>query len=256
MSTQLPLEKAIHELVDEFTREPYIFFTEADAVARFHQLLTDNPIFNRRVRTSDDDGHEISLVHREYPTFFRFDDSDPTERLEPLARRGHYDTVILNPEFVAAHPVETVLNRNIKAVRDLSVMPFDAVIEFKLHTRGWSKGRSEGIVKELGKLHLSAKEAPLRYLVVLQRYLEPRLYRWEKYWPNVVKAVNAQEDIGSRGQRLRTGHIHHAHHGPGQHFDNLLNHTPVKQDASQTRKEDDQRQHRERKIVISELISE
>jgi hypothetical protein len=195
MSIQLSLENAIHRLVDEFVQEPYAFFTEADAVVRFHQLIADDPSFNRRTRT--DDGHEISLVHREYPTFFRFDDRKPTERLGPPARRGHYDTVILNPDFVAAHPVETVLNRDIKAARNPDIVPFEAVVEFKLHTRGWSKGRAEGVIRELGKLHLSEKEAPLRYLVVLQRYREPHLYRWETYWPKVESDANARKDIGS-----------------------------------------------------------
>jgi len=195
MSIQAPLEDAIRSLVDEFVQEPYVFFTEADAVVRFHQLLIRHPSLSRRVSTKD--GHEVSLLHREYPTFFRFDDRNPTARLGPPARRGHYDTVLLNPDFAAAHPVETVLNRSIDAPREPDIVPFQAVVEFKLHTRGWSKGRSEAIVRELGKLHLSAEDAPLRYLVVLQRYLEPRLNRWEKYWPQVVNAADASKDVGS-----------------------------------------------------------
>jgi hypothetical protein len=195
MSIQLSLENAIHRLVDEFVQEPYAFFTEADAVVRFHELLSEDPAFSRRVRTKDN--HEISLIHREYPTFFRFDDRDPKERLGPPARRGHYDTVILNPDFVTAHPAETVLNRSIKAVRDQSIIPFQAVVEFKLHTRGWSKGRSRGAIAELGKLHLSTDEAPLRYLVLLMRYPEPRMYRWNTYWPKVRDAAAAREDVAS-----------------------------------------------------------
>ena len=195
MSVQLLLESTIHSLVSEFQQEPYIFFTEADAVARFHQLLAGNPDFNRYVRTED--GHEVGLVHREYPTFFRFDDQDPTERSESQGSRGHYDTVVLNPDFVATHPVETVLNRNIKAVRDPAIVPFQAVVEFKLHTRGWSKGRSAGVISELGKLQLSDKEAPLRYLVLLMRYRETHMYRWDKYWPKVRSAAGTRQGIAS-----------------------------------------------------------
>jgi len=195
MSIQAPLENAIHSLVGEFTHEPYAFFTEADAVVRFHQLLVRYPSFSRRVSTQD--GHEVSLPHREYPTFFRFDDKNPTARLGPPARRGHYDTVLLNPDFAAAHPVETVLNRSIDAPREPDIVPLEAVVEFKLHTRGWSSRRSKGIVRELGKLRLTADDAPLRYLVVLQRYLEPHLYRWQKYWPQVVNAADASKDVGS-----------------------------------------------------------
>ena len=195
MTIQSALENAVHKLLDEFVQEPYTFFTEADAVVRFHQLVDDAPELSRRVQTGD--GYEISLAHREYPTFFRFDDRDPKERLESRGSRGHYDTVVLNPDFVAAHPVETVLNRDIKAVRHPEIVPFEAVTEFKLHTRGWSKGRAQGVIRELGKLHLSEKEAPLRYLVVLQRYREPRLYRWETYWPKVSDAAVARKNIGS-----------------------------------------------------------
>jgi hypothetical protein len=39
MIIQTLLETAIHKLVQEFTQARYRFFTEADAVARFHQLL-------------------------------------------------------------------------------------------------------------------------------------------------------------------------------------------------------------------------
>jgi hypothetical protein len=195
VSIQLPLETAVGKLIAEFKQTPCTFFTEADAVVRFHELLSEDPAFSHRVRTQDN--HEISLIHREYPTFFRFDDRDPKERLGPPARRGHYDTVILNPDFVTTHPAETVLNRSIRAVRDQSIIPFQAVVEFKLHTRGWSKRRAEGVIRELGKLHLSEKEAPLRYLVVLQRYREPRLYRWETYWPKVSNAAVARKNIGS-----------------------------------------------------------
>lgn len=129
MSIQLPLETAIGKLIAEFEQTPYTFFTEADAVVRFHELLSKDPAFSNRVRTQDN--HEISLIHREYPTFFRFSDENPTERLGPesRARRGHYDTVILNPDFITAHPAETVLNRSIRAVRDQSIIPFQAVVE-------------------------------------------------------------------------------------------------------------------------------
>ena len=138
MTIQSILENAIHKLVNEFLQAPYVFFTEADAVVRFHQILDADPIIGRRVQTSD--GFETSLVHREYPTFFRFCGKEPTARLGPPASRGHYDMVILNPAFVAAHRVATVTNRDIKTTRDESIAPFQAVVEFKLDNKGWSAG--------------------------------------------------------------------------------------------------------------------
>lgn len=194
MSIQKPLEDVIHELVVEFLQAPYVFFTEADAVARFHQLLDGIPLFNRRIQTKD--GFETGLVHREYPTFFRFADKEPTARLGPPAHRGHYDTVILNPDFVVAHPAATVVNRDIKAPRDTSITPFQAVVEFKLDNKGWSAGRARGAGAELGKLQLS-HEAPLRYFVVLMRYSAPTLARWHKYWSQVRRAAAESSEIGS-----------------------------------------------------------
>jgi hypothetical protein len=208
---QSVLENAIHKLVDEFLQEPYKFFTEADAVARFHQMLDEDPILSRRVQTED--GHEVSLIHREYPTFFRFSDKEPTARLGPPARRGHYDTVILNPEFVTTHPAATVTNRDIKTV-DESVMAFEAVVEFKLYNEGWSVGRKKGVIAELGKLNLSMDNTPLCYLVILMRYYAPNLNRWDKYWPTVSQSAKETSQIGSifAIQWLTIKHSPEVHH--------------------------------------------
>ena len=107
---QLKLEQCIQTLIQEFLAKPYQFFTEADAVTRFHQLLDTNPLLNSVLKTKD--GYDTSLVHREYPTFFRFDDKNPTAQLNK-GSRGHYDMAILNPIFVMSHSVETVKNRDI-----------------------------------------------------------------------------------------------------------------------------------------------
>jgi hypothetical protein len=194
MSIQDIMEGAISQLAEEFLREPYRFFTEADAVARFHQLLDDVPALNITFETAD--GHKTGLCHREYPTFFRFSDKNPTERLKSPASRGHYDTVILNPEFVTAHPAITVANRDISAPRDKSILPFRAVVEFKLDNIGWSAGRTRGAIVELGKLELT-KESPLRYFVVLMRYSALTMTRWRKYWPIVRDAAEQSPQIGS-----------------------------------------------------------
>ena len=43
MTIQRHLESATYQLADELLQEPYTFFTEAEAVSRFHQLLLDIP---------------------------------------------------------------------------------------------------------------------------------------------------------------------------------------------------------------------
>jgi hypothetical protein len=194
MIIQTLLETAIHKLVQEFLQAPYRFFTEADAVVRFHQML-ENPALGQ-VQTRD--GYKVSLVHREYPTFFRFADDNPVARLDDDSRasRGHYDTVILNPEFVAAHHAETVKNRDIRNMGDERIVPFEAVIEFKLDDKGWSKGRARGTIAELGKLDLTT-QSRLRYFVLLMRYNAPNLHRWNEYWPTVSQVAVRKAKIGS-----------------------------------------------------------
>ena len=197
MSIQINLESAIHELVGEFLREPYQFFTEADAVARFRQLLETDSMINQTIESKD--GFQISTIHEEFPTFFRFDDANPFSRLEADsgASRGHYDIVIVEPDFIRAHTAETVKNRNISSIRDTGIQPFKAVIEFKLDDKGWSSGTSKGVLAEIGKLILSKNEAELRYFVVLMRYTASTNRRWDEYWPTVLEAASAKVGVNS-----------------------------------------------------------
>jgi len=197
MDSQLVLEKTIHKLVDEFVKNPYVFFTEADAVSIFHQFLIESTEFNSSYKTSD--GYEINTIHREFPTFFRFDGKNPAIRLEDNtgASRGHYDMAILKPEFIMAHKADTVANRDIKTQATITQSPFEAVLEFKLHNNGWSKGRVDGVKAELGKLSLTLGESPLCYLIVFQRYRAPNLNRWNRWWDTVKQAAEQSVQIRS-----------------------------------------------------------
>ncbi len=197
MSIQQRLECAIHELVREFLHEPYRFFTEADAVARFHQILEEDEELSQRVVSKD--GISLSMIHQEYPTFFRFEDANPVAREDnnPKARRGHYDLVILEPRFIQAHAAEVVKNRDLANGRIRHIQPFQAVIEFKLDDRGWSMEKTKGAVAEMSKLILSGEEADLRYFVALMRYTAPTETRWNKYWPEVTHAAMERLEIKS-----------------------------------------------------------
>jgi len=188
IDTQQNLESTIGDMVAHFVENPYAFFTEADAVIHLSQLILDDPYFGKTYKPLDN--FETSLIHREYPTFFRFDDNNPTARLSPVsgARRGHSDLVILNPDLIQSHKAETITNRNVEDMVSWEYNPFEAVIEFKLDNIGWSRGRTEGVMAELGKLMLS-DEAPLRYFVVLMRYTAPTTTRWDKYWPVVQEGA-------------------------------------------------------------------
>lgn len=206
MDIQVNLERAIHQLVDEFLGEPYRFFTEADAVSRFQRLLEADPVLNIHVKSKD--GFSLSMIHQEYPTFFRYDDTglgevrrdfQTTVRLEasPKTRRGHYDIVILSPGFIRNHSADTVRSRNIAQERARHSQPFQAVVELKLDDRAWTSEKTKGAIAEMGKLILSRDEADLRYFVGLMRYTAPSENRWTKYWPEVTQAAMDHMEIRS-----------------------------------------------------------
>jgi len=83
----------------------------------------------------DKDGHEHFLVHREYPTPFRCDMSDGkfevkdddarTERGGKY-RRGHYDIVVLDPDFVGRHRFEVIRAQNYQLFKDEVVSKVDS----------------------------------------------------------------------------------------------------------------------------------
>lgn len=197
MEIQVKLERAIHKLVDEFLTEPYRFFTEAEAVSRFHQMLSADAQLNNKVKSKDN--YPIPLVHQGYPTFFRSEDAPLYARLDTPtgARRGQYDIVLLSPDFVRNHSAETVKNRNVEKERIKHIQPFQAVVEFRLEDRGWNSAGSKGAVAEMGKLILSRDEADLRYFVGLMRYSAPTENRWNKYWPEITLAAMDRMDIRS-----------------------------------------------------------
>jgi hypothetical protein len=192
----IQLETALHRLVESFWEEPYRFFTESDAVAALQSWVARRPGLAQVVKTADE--FETSLLHREYPTFFRFDKSEPDQRKGPPARRGHYDLALIDPVYVRHHEAETVINRNIKDRGDLSSPPLVAAVEFKLFARGWSPRRVRGVERDLGKLHLaleSPADVSAAYLCVFQRDVSLRPTRWKRHWSDVEKSLAKFSDI-------------------------------------------------------------
>jgi hypothetical protein len=103
------VDKTIKELCDEFQSHPTLFYTENDIVCYSYSLLKNNiptPPYH------DKDGGEHLLIHGEYPTPFRCDmggskfeikgDNETTPG-GGRYQRGHYDIVVLNPDFIHQH---------------------------------------------------------------------------------------------------------------------------------------------------------
>lgn len=104
-------------------RHPYYFFTESDIISYFYHRL-----YSKKYEESTNDNQRIYLVHREYPTNFRYrkkdllDDSfnmpydlSKSKRKDIKAKRGNYDLVILDPKFVKkANSKEDIINKSIR----------------------------------------------------------------------------------------------------------------------------------------------
>jgi len=195
----IQLETALHRLVESFWDQPYRFFTEADAVAGLQQWVATRPEIAQLYPTADGD-FETGLLHREYPTFFRLDDQEPTQRLPPPAARGHYDVVLLNPVWVREYAAEALTNRTLGERDKFPAPPLLAVIEFKLFPDGWGDSRVKEVRNELGKLRLALEQPPdaeTAYLCVLQRDVSGRSNRWDQYWPQVERELEAHSQVRS-----------------------------------------------------------
>ncbi len=191
MKLQVQIEAAIRQLSKEFLDDPYRYFTEADAVSRCRQLLERNNDLGRDYRTKD--GYKIRLIHQEYPTFIRHKREIPSVTT-PTGRRGHYDLVILNPDFIEAHKSETITNRLLKHAAPDPKGSIAAVIEFKLSYRGWSSGAFRNATIDLQKL--AASKSDLTYAVMLMRYNASTMNPWRIYWPRICEEVK-KPDVSS-----------------------------------------------------------
>ena len=189
------LETALHRLVESFWEEPYRYFTEADAVVGLQSCVARRPELAQTLRTAD--GFETGLLHREYPTFFRFSKTEPTEHVGPPAKRGHYDLALLDPAYVQQHEAETVVNRNIEDRGDLSCPPLLAVVEFKLFASGLNPSQIDDVRGALGKLRraLQSPDTGAAYLCVFQRDVSGRQDLWERRWPDMEATLAEYADI-------------------------------------------------------------
>lgn len=124
------VDKSIEKLRSEFQSYSTLFFTENDLVCRFYSILWQElPTSN--VYVYDKDRHKHTLIHMEYPTPFRCDMSknkfeikNDEERTEKGGKyqRGHYDMVILNPDFINNHSYEVIKAQNYELYKE-QVLP-------------------------------------------------------------------------------------------------------------------------------------
>jgi len=94
------VDKCIEIICSDFKANPTLFFTENDLVCYFYKLLQENfPV----KETLDKESRKHFLIHCEYPTPFKCDMEKDNFIIKPddsRYKRGHYDIVILSPDFI------------------------------------------------------------------------------------------------------------------------------------------------------------
>lgn len=165
------MERAISELARRFQESPLDFFTESDLHSWLYRSLLEIPELSRRYGMAEASG-ETLLVHREYPTFFRFREGLPVEKTGPPASRGHYDLVVLNPEFVTTYPAEVVTNQSFSKTEGKTwpMKPILAAIEVKLLRRKPSDQVMEDIEIDFQVLQQSNPWVSSTHMLVFNRW--------------------------------------------------------------------------------------
>lgn len=125
------VDTALEELCTQFQVQPTLFFTENDIVCYFYYILQQKLLF---LRSSDKDGCEHFLIHREYPTPFRcsmsnnkFELKGDEERNEKgrKYKRGHYDIVVLNPDFIRQNSYEVIKAQDYELNKEYALVNID-----------------------------------------------------------------------------------------------------------------------------------
>lgn len=108
------VDKSMDELINIYRKAPTLFYTESD-LANYLCMIIIKELNNLKVK--DIIGKEHTLVHREYPTPFKCNmkelDFKP-EADDSSYRRGHYDIVVLNPEFIRNNTYDNIKAQDFK----------------------------------------------------------------------------------------------------------------------------------------------
>ena len=148
----------IRKTVNKFREYPHIFFTEMDIHAYLYYCL-----YNTKLEVKTRDDIITSCLHKEYPTNFRYDKKSMTNYgLIKEGIRGHFDLVILNPEFIEEFDIKNVVNKDIRDVelRSQNKEKFrnELLIAIELkYVINNSKSFVEEVEKDITKLSIASK---------------------------------------------------------------------------------------------------
>lgn len=190
------IEKCIRILSEKFRKWPYNFFTESDAHSYLYLSFFryGTPALKSLYQSKD---HRRSvLIHREYPTFFRYSQKELKlcKLSESEGTCGHYDMVVLNPDFITNHGIQQVISKDnkIRQTVNFNDNHLLAAIEFKLLHKPLTENLRDEIKKDFIKLGwaLETKQARNAYMLIFNRYGEEK-----KYWETLEELQREHQDI-------------------------------------------------------------
>lgn len=203
MSTELndklstDIRRCIRILSEKFRKWPYNFFTESDAHSYlYYSFFRYGTPPLKAMYSSRTSKIKPVLIHREYPTFFRYEQKKLIRYHlhEHVGTVGHYDMVVLNPKFVEGHNIEQVISKDnkIRQTVEFEQNHLLAAIEFKLLHKPLGKNLRDEIHKDFVKLSwsLETHQAREAFMLIFNRYgSEPEYIRelemMEKTHPGV-----------------------------------------------------------------------
>lgn len=171
------IEKCIKSLAEKFLKWPYNFFTESDAHSfLYYYIFRSGHRLLKLPRPSRDPDVKTVLIHREYPTIFRYRKDDMN--MDEKGGRGHYDLVVLDPDFLARHSIEEVIAKNYKKCCKDEDDHLLTAIEFKMIVNPLSKGLEVEIGKDFKKLSwaIKTKQARSAYMIIFNRVRQEKAF--------------------------------------------------------------------------------
>lgn len=114
---------AVRKTINKFRENPYFFFTESDIHSYFYHCMYNSTFEVKK------NNKRIYLVHREYPTNYRYskktlttsgvENPDYIDKENERTSRGHYDMAVINPDFAnKAKNIDNIINKNISDAKD------------------------------------------------------------------------------------------------------------------------------------------
>lgn len=200
------LERCMNSLGEKFIKWPYNFFTESDAHSFLYYYMFRSAHRSLKIQYSTiDKSVKTVLVHREYPTSFRYKKKEMIVSQD--GGRGHYDLAILEPRFVREHSIDTVIGKDFKKTAKSEKHHLLAALEFKFIHSPLNKNLRDEIKRDVIKLHWAVTLEPPQsqgaYLLVFNRCRHEQnlitdFYDWSESSHPLVKMLYVESVIADK----------------------------------------------------------